>query len=340
MKILLISPTQSGIGGIAGVVQNQIKFLKKQGHEVDVISSENTLTIPIKGLKNPSFMISSFLKTKFQNNYDIVHVQNPISALAMKNVKAKKILSLQGQYSKQISLLHGNILGGLSQKLEKNALKWADAITVPSKEMYDEYTKKGYKVFHVPNAIDISSFPEETDRRYDKQIIYAGRLSEEKGILDLLAISDKLPKDTHLIIIGSGPKEYNVQDIVKKYSNVHYLGYQSKDNTIKLIRGSDILIQPSIMEGGTSSTLLESMACKTPIISTSVGGNKETMIHMKTAYIVKPKNPSEIINAVGYLFSNTDKRKMLSNNAFEIIKNYDWDYVGQKYIDIYQKVLA
>ena len=340
MKILIISPTQSGIGGIAGVVQNQIKFLKKQGHDVDVISSENTLTIPIKGLKNPSFMISSFLKTKFKNKYDIVHAQNPISALAMKNVKAKKILSLQGQYSKQISLLHGNILGKLSQKLEKNALNWADAITVPSKEMYEEYTKKGYKVLLVPNAIDISSFPDKADRKYDKQIIYAGRLSEEKGILNLLAISDKLSKDIHLIIIGSGPEEHEVQDIVKKYSNIHYLGYQSKENTIKLIRGSDILIQPSIMEGGTSSTLLEAMVCKTPIISTSVGGNKETIIHMETAYVVKPNTPSEIIDAIEYLFSNTDKGKTLSNIAFEIVTNYDWDYIGQKYTDIYQKVLA
>jgi glycosyltransferase involved in cell wall biosynthesis len=118
-------------------------------------------------------------------------------------------------------------LGKLSQKLEKNALNWADVITVPSEEMYEEYTKKGYKVFHIPNAIDISSFPEKEDRRYDKQIIYAGRLSEEKGILDLLAISDKLSKDTHLIIIGSGPEE-KVPAIVKKYSNIHYLGYQVK----------------------------------------------------------------------------------------------------------------
>jgi len=40
------------------------------------------------------------------------------------------------------------------------------------------------------------------------------------------------------------------------------------------------------------------------------------------------------------LFSNTDKGKTLSNNAFEIVTNYDWDHIGQKYINIYQKVLA
>lgn len=334
----MISPTSSGIGGISQHVQGLKNFLENKGNEVEVISSENTFTIPIKGLKNPSFMISSFLKSKFKKNFDVVHAQNPISAIAMKNVKGKKILSLQGNFSKQISLLHGNTLGNMSAKLEKNALEWADAITVPSKEMYDEYTKSGYKVFHVPNAIDISSFPKDEDRRYEKQLIYAGRLSEEKGILDLLKIAEKIPKDVHIIFVGSGPEESKVKDVANKFSNIHFLGYQPKENTIKLIRGSDILIQPSIMEGGTSSTLLEAMACKTPIIATSVGGNKETIIHMKTAYVVTPNRPLEIYDAVNDLLSNPEKQKTLSENAYEMVSNYDWESVGQKYLDVYNSI--
>jgi glycosyltransferase involved in cell wall biosynthesis len=201
--------------------------------------------------------------------------------------------------------------------------------------MYEEYLKKGYKVFYVPNAIDISSFPQEKDKRYEKQLIYAGRLSEEKGILDLLEISEKIPKDIDLIILGSGPEESKVKEIVKKFSNIHFLGYQSKKNTIKLIRGSDILIQPSLMEGGTSSTLLEAMACKTPIIATSVDGNKETVIQMKTAYVVTPKHPLEILDAITDLFDNPEKQKILSDNAYDIVLNYDWKNIGQKYLDVY-----
>ncbi len=335
MRILMISPTSSGIGGISQHVQGLKIFLENQGNYVEIISSDNTFTIPIKGLKNPSFMISSFFKSKLKKNFDIVHAQNPISALAMKNVSGKKILSLQGNFSKQISLLHGNTMGRLSAKLERNALEWADVITVPSKDMYEEYLKKDYNVFYVPNAIDISSFPQEKDKRYEKQLIYAGRLSEEKGILDLLEISEKIPKDIDLIILGSGPEESKVKEIVKKFSNIHFLGYQSKKNTIKLIRGSDILIQPSLMEGGTSSTLLEAMACKTPIIATSVDGNKETVIHMKTAYVVTPKHPLEILDAITDLFENPEKQKILSDNAYNLVSNYDWKNIGQKYLDVY-----
>jgi len=154
----------------------------------------------------------------------------------------------------------------------------------------------------------------------------------------LLAISEKLPKDVHLIIVGSGPEEQKVQDMSKKYHNIHYLGYQSKENTIKLIRGSDILVQPSIMEGGTSSTILEAMACKTSIIATSVGGNKETVIHMKTAYIISPNNPLEILDAINDLFTNFYKQKILTDNAYEMGSKYDWEYVGQKYLDVYNTI--
>ena len=338
MRILMISPTVSGIGGIAQHVQGLKNFLENKGNEVEIISSENTFTIPIKKLKNPSFMISSFLKSKFKKNFDVIHAQNPISAVAMKNVKGKKILSLQGNYSKQISLLHGTTAGNMSSKLEKNALQWADAITVPSKQMYDEYVIIGLNVSYVPNGIDISSFPKNEDRRYKKQIIYAGRLSKEKGILDLLDFLQLLSKDIDILILGSGPEESKVREKAKLFSNVHFLGYQSKENTIKLIRGSDIIVQPSLMEGGTSSSILEAMACKTAIIATSIDGNKETIFHMETAYTVSPNNPVEINNAVNYLFENPQKQKIIIDNAYNLVLKYDWEQVGQKYLDIYNSI--
>ena len=44
--------------------------------------------------------------------------------------------------------------------------------------------EKGYDVKFTPNALDIENLPQGEDRRYKKQIIYAARLSEEKGILN------------------------------------------------------------------------------------------------------------------------------------------------------------
>ena len=79
--------------------------------------------------------------------------------------------------------------------------------------MYELYTKNGYEVHLVPNAIDISSFPSQEDRRYEKQIIFAGRLSEEKGILDVINMGYKLPDHIHLLILGTGPEENKVKKL-------------------------------------------------------------------------------------------------------------------------------
>ena len=338
MKILLISPTQSGIGGIAQHVQGLTKFLKKKGYCVEITSSENTFTIPIKGLKNISFMISSFLKTKFNKDHDIVHAHNISSALAMKNIKGKKILSIHGIFSNQINDLHGKTLASISSKYEKNALKWADAITVISKEAFDYYTDLGYNVFQVPNAIDISSLETNVDKRYSKQIIFAGRLSHEKGIDSLISISQKLTDDIHLIILGAGPEEKKINDLVKNHKNIHFFGYKNKNQTISLIRGSDILIHPSLHEG-ISSTVLEGMACKTAIIASDVGGNKELIENNVNGITIKPHNIDSFVEQIMNLFDNEQLRKLLVDNAVKTVEKYSWNKIGNLYLDVYQSVL-
>ena len=337
MNVLIISPTQFGIGGISQHIQGLKNFLEKHDHKVEIISSENTFTIPIKGLKNPSFMISSFFKSKFKKNQDIVHAHNIPAALSMKNTSGKKILSLHGIFSQQINQLHGKQTGNISTKYEKNALTWADAITVVSKEAYDYYTNLGYNVFQIPNAIDFSSLTSKIDRRYEKQIIFVGRLSREKGIDNLISISKKLPNDVHLVILGTGPEEHKIIDLVKNHKNIHFFGYQKKEETISLIRGSDILIQPSLNEG-ISSTILEAMACKTIVVTTNVGGNKELIISEETGFLLSI-NSDLFIEKINYIFTHQEISEKIINNAFQFVEQYDWNEVGKKYLKLYEKLL-
>ena len=338
MQVLIISPTQTGIGGIAQHVRGLTNFLKINNYDVDVVSSENTFTLPVKGLKNPSFMISAFLKTKFMKGNDIVHAHNLPSALSMKHTSGKKILTLHGVYSKQIDVLHGKTLSNISTLYEKYALVWADAITVVSKESYDYYTKLGFKVSLVPNAIDISSLPKKKERLYDKQIIFAGRLSKEKGISDLIEVSRNLPKDIHLLILGSGPEEEKIREVTKLHSNIHLMGHVEKERTVSLISGSDILIQPSLVEG-ISSTLLEAMACKTPIITTNIGGNNELLENNKSGIMIEPNSPQKILEKLIELLSDRQKSINLSEEAFNKVQKYDCSHVGKLYLNIYESLL-
>ena len=336
MKILLISPTESGLGGIAQHVQGLKNFLKNEGNTVETISSENTFTIPIKGLKNPSFMISSSLKAKFKKNNDIVHAHNIPSAKAMKNASGKKILTIHGIYSQQVENLHNKTTSKIATSYEKEALRWADAITVVSNDAFDYYKKLGLNVYHIPNSINIQSLTTKSDRRYEKQIIFAGRLSQEKGIDVLCELIELLPSDINLIILGSGPKENLIKNLKKP--NVNYLGYLPKNETISLIRGSDILIQPSLIEG-ISSTILEAMACKTSVITTNVGGNKEIIENNQNGILIEPNNPQKLLEEILNLFSNPEVKNKLIDSAYTNVQKYDWKNIGKLYLNLYNELL-
>ena len=338
MKIVLISPTEKGIGGVAQHVQGLSNFLTNQNHKVDIISSENTFTIPIKGLKNPSFMLSSLLKTRSMKGNDIVHAHNIPSALAMKKASGKKVLSLHGIYSQQITEIHGKIYSNVSKNYENKALKSADVITAISKEACDYYSKDGFDVIHVPNAIDLDSFPKKAIKSFENQIIYAGRLSKEKGIDTLLDTAKHLPPEYNLLIAGRGPEEKKVRNVANSKTNVHYLGYQSKQNTISLIRGSDLLIQPSIMEG-ISSTLLEAMGCGTCIIASNVGGNPEIIENNKTGVLIEPNDTKKLLDKISDLLMENGKRSKMVDEGLKTIVKYDWKTVGKLYLDIYDELL-
>ena len=338
MNVLLISPTFSGIGGIAQHVRGLNQYLKNSGHQVEVLSSDNSLTLPIKGLKNPSFMISSSLKTRFMKKHDIVHAHNIPSAKAMRNAKGKKILSIHGVFSEQIDMLHGKTTGNISKKYETDALQWADAVTVVSNEAKMYYSKLGFNVHHIPNAIDMSQIPIEGKKLFQKQIIFAGRLSKEKGVIQLLDILESLPKNVNLLILGSGPLEHLVVKAEQKFQNLKYLGYKSKDETLKLIKGSDLLIQPSLVEG-ISSTLLEAMACKIPVIASNVLGNQELITNNENGILIDPHNTDLIIQNILELLSNKEKCSKLTKNASNLATDYSWEKIGKLYNKLYQSLL-
>ena len=161
-------------------------------------------------------------------------------------------------------------------------------------------------------------------------------MSSEKGIDVLCELIEILPSDIHLIILGSGPKENLIKNIKK--SNVDYLGYLPKNETISLIRGSDILVQPSLIEG-ISSTILEAMACKVPVITTNVGGNNEIIEHNQTGILIEPNNTQKLLEEIMKLFTNPEVKNRLINSAYTNVQKYDWKNVGKLYLNLYSKLL-
>ena len=337
MKILMISPTQHGYGGIPVHVDGLVKFLKNHGHQVDTISADNVPIININKLKSPSFMLSSFFKCKFKQQ-DIVHAHNVPSALAMRYSTGKKILTLHGMFSDAISYLHGSTLGNLSKKYETNALSWADSITTVTNESADYCASLGYSTTQIPNALSIADLPSSTEQLYGNQIIFAGRLSREKGVRTLVELIRHLPSDIHLIVAGSGPDEQQVIRAAENKPNIHLFGHLPKEKLIPLLRGSKIMIQPSLYEG-ISTSILEAMACQTLVITTRVGGNIELIQDESNGILVEPDDSDTLLSKILQYVSDNTARNNITTRAIISAKQYNWETVGKLYLTLYESLL-
>jgi len=313
MKILFISPTFSGAGGIGPHASRLAQKLGQEGHDVELMDVPH---IPIKNLKNPSFSIfGTFKALANSKTYDVVHAWNVPSAFIMKHIKAKKkILSVHGVYSQQVKMLHSKLTSNIVTSKENQVLDYADVLTTDSKTVQLEYKKKLGKNFeYIPAPLDPKRFVDIPDMKKNlKQVVYLGRDSFEKGI-----------------------------DILKKIEpnidgNVKYCTSLEWHKAMEILKSSQILVLPSRIESVPQS-ILEAFYLKIPVIATDVGGVHELVSNDKTGLLVTPNNSKELLEKVNYLLNDIELCNRLANNAHEfVMKNFSWEVLLPKYIELYE----
>ena len=314
MKFLFISPRYSGgIGGHAEMLANQ---LEHAGHSVTKMKAPH---IPIKNLKNPSFAIFGTIKGILnRENYDIVHAFNVPSAFAMRYAKGKKkVLSVHGMFSEQVNSLHSKAISSIAANTESKVLKWADKLTTDSKITQKIYKKKlGFDFNYLPSAIDTDKLDSIDDvTKLEKQIIYLGRNSYEKGFDILKKIESKLNGNI-----------------------IYCTDLLWKDAMIEL-KKSSLLVVPSRMES-LPTNIKEAFYFKIPVVATNVGGIPELIKNNHTGILIPPEDPETLVKTVNELLHNPEKQNELTANAYDfVMNNMTWEKILSKYITFYENLL-
>jgi glycosyltransferase involved in cell wall biosynthesis len=315
MKILFISPTFSGAGGIGPHAFRVSEKLSQEGHDIELMDTPH---IPIKNLKNVSFSVFGTLKALSNSKtYDAVHAWNVPSAFIMKHIKAKKkILSIHGIYSEQVKMLHSKLAGSIVTSKEDQVLDWADVLTTDSKYVQMEYKKKLGKDFeYIPAPLDPKKFADIPDvKKNQKQVVYVGRDSFEKGTDILKEIESKID------------------------GNVKYCTSLPWNKAMEILKASQVFVLPSRVESVPQS-ILEAFFLKIPVIATDVGGVHEIVINNKTGLLITPNDSSELLDKINYLLNDSELCNTLANNAYEfILKNFSWEALLPKYIKLYKSL--
>ena len=168
-------------------------------------------------------------------------------------------------------VLHGCYKGRLQsvpvaigQRFENDQLlAGADAVISLSGQMRSFYERAGVpaeKIHVLPNFL-----PTDLDVGLGvggDYWLYAGRLSEEKGILPLVS---EWPEDHRLLVVGSGEQERELLELNRK--NVTFIGPTSRPRLLELMRGALGLVFPSRCYEGFPMVYVEAMSSGTPVLT-------------------------------------------------------------------------
>ncbi len=344
MRVLIVSPRASGIGGVAQHVSKLARELGARGFEVEVVSVENTPHVPVKGLYNPSFAATAAARAALKRlrgaKFDVAHGHNVPSWPAVRLAPAAaRVLTLHGVFSEQVGMLHGPLLGRLSGWFEGRAVRGVDALTCVSRSACEHYRRMGVDARYIPNAVDPRELPGEGLRLYDRQVAYVGRLSREKGFDVLLEAAKMVDPSVHLVVVGSGVRELEerARALSRELPNFHYLGYRPREEALRVMKGSDLLVLPSRAEG-MPTVLLEAMALRVPILASRIPGVLD-VVDDSCAALVEPGDPAKLAAAINrYAF---DYPGALVDRAYErVLAEFSWGRVAGEYVRLYEELLG
>ena len=225
----------------------------------------------------------------------------------------------------------------------------ADAIVAVSKGVADALSqasgiqRERIQVINNPITIpEILNKAEEAvshawfDQRECPVLIAIGRLTRQKDfptLLKTMAIL-KTSRKVRLVILGEGEDEAMLRKLVSEYrldQNVQLLGFVS--NPYAYLSRSDVFVLSSRWEG-FPNTLLEALACGTPVVATDCpSGPAEMLVNGQYGHLVPVGDPDALAHAIDATLDSPPHSKILKQRA----EDFSISVIGKQYVDLLLK---
>jgi glycosyltransferase involved in cell wall biosynthesis len=156
------------------------------------------------------------------------------------------------------------------------------------------------------------------------------------SILDVrLSNIEHQESDIEIIIFGQA----QVSDFESLPFKVNMLGRLSDLETIaKAYSAASVFVIPSLEEN-LPNTIMESMACGTPVVGFDVGGIPEMIEHQTTGYLSKYKSAEDLANGIYWTLYQSDYQSLCENSRKKILENYSEEVVAERYKKVYKSLL-
>jgi glycosyltransferase involved in cell wall biosynthesis len=318
-------------GDAAGrFVADAVEQVRARGVDVDVVSPASfrhfgiahgggvvaNLRRPWRALLLPAFLLS-FARAARQaaHGADLVHAHWWPAGAVARLTGRPYVVQLWGtdvELTRRVALL---------RPLARRVLASARLVICASRALADEARRLGAPdVRVIPSGVDVP--PKVGPEDEPPHVLFAGRLSAEKGVQDLLAAANGLP----LVVVGDGPLRRQVPQA---------LGFVPHQELGRRYERAAVVACPSRREG-FGVVAAEAMAHGRPVVASAVGGLLDLVADEETGLLVPPGDTGALRAALERLLGDAALRRRLGEAGRERARaELSWDVVIDRTLEAY-----
>ncbi len=206
------------------------------------------------------------------------------------------------------------------------------------------YPSMAPKTAVIDSGVDPNVFqPQPVER--ERSVLYVGRLLPHKGI-DYLV--QAVGTDVPLRVIGRVYDQpyYDYLCHLAEGKRVTFVTNATDRDILQAYSRATVTVLPSVFVSYNGRknplaellgiTLLESMACETPVVCTNVGGMPEAVVEGETGYVVPPNDPTALADRLYRLLDDPPLARSMGRAARErILGHWTWDHVARRCLEAY-----
>ncbi|MBC1237417.1 glycosyltransferase family 4 protein [Nostoc sp. 2RC] len=278
---------------------HQVSFLHFAQEESEPDNWPNLQEVPLPFIyKSQVYTIPTFKATKVLTDSlrkikpDVVHASLTLSPLDFvlpeicEELKLPLVATFHTPFAgKGAKLISGTQL--LAYQLYAPFLVNYDRVIVFSQIQRELLARMGVReenIAIIPNGVDTIKYSPgysqiKAEFQAERLFVYQGRIAPEKNVEALLRAwkQSSMEANSKLLIVGDGPLKSSLEPFYGWEYGIIWLGFVADENRrIEILRGGDVFILPSLVEG-LSLSLLEAMSCGMACLATDVGADGEVL---------------------------------------------------------------
>jgi glycosyltransferase involved in cell wall biosynthesis len=225
-------------------------------------------------------------------------------------------------------------------------------VLVPSRDASERLVEAGWdggRLVVWPRGVDATLFSPErrseslrekwsvSDKR--PAILYAGRLTREKGVSMLDQIGSQLYRRRRahrFVIAGDGPLR---DDLRHAIPDAVFLGQLPQDQLAAAMASADVVVSPG--DAGTGgSVVLEAQACGVPVVVSAAGGASENVIDGESGFVCRPSDHVAFATGIEQLLADRAHRRAIGAGARKFAAGRSWQVATSVLYTSYRAAIA